>query len=317
MRSKPISPLPCWLTLTVALLGGCSSSSESADAAIARDTATDARRADAATLPLRFGGARPVGLDVPASYDPAQPTPLLLVLHGYGANGYVQQTYFGFRDLAKRERVLVLAPNGTEDSQKKLFWNATEACCDFDGKNVDDVGYLAGLVAEVSKHYNVDPRRVYAIGHSNGGFMAHRLACDRAETFAAIVSVAGAMPYEAAACQPKGKPSVLQVHGDQDTSVLFEGGSVVGTGEKPYPGAKATVARWAGLNGCGAALVASAETLDADALVAGSETTLARHVCPTGLDAELWQIVGGSHVPLFTKQFADRAWQWLELHPRP
>jgi polyhydroxybutyrate depolymerase len=305
----------CLSVLALALAGCGSGGGASPDAAVAREAAADHLVPDARPLPLIFGGARPVQLDVPPSYDPTRPTPLLLILHGYGASGTIQQTYFGFRDLAKRERVLVLAPNGTLDSTKSLFWNATDACCDFEGKQIDDVGYLTGLISEVAGAYNVDPKRIYAMGHSNGGFMAHRLACDRAQTFAAIVSVAGALPEAAAACQPKETLSVLQVHGDKDGSVLF-GGSVIGPGTKAYPGAKATVARWASLNGCGADLVPSGESFDADALVAGDETTVARHACPTGLDAELWQIVGGAHVPIFTATFSQRAWQWLSEHPK-
>lgn len=306
------------VTLLALALAGCGSNGgASPDATVVREAAADRLVPDAKPLPLTFGGARPVQLDVPASYDPTRPTPLLLILHGYGASGYIQQTYFGFRDLATRERVLVLAPNGTLDSTQRLFWNATDACCDFEGKQIDDVGYLTGLISEVAGSYNVDPKRIYAMGHSNGGFMAHRLACDRSQTFAAILSVAGALPEAAAACQPKEKVSALQVHGDKDGSVLFEGGSVIGPGTKAYPGAKETVARWASLSGCGAELTPSGESFDADALVAGDETTVARHACPTGLDAELWQIVGGAHVPLFTATFSQRAWQWLSKHAKP
>ena len=48
------------------------------------------------------------------------------------------------------------------------------------------------ILADVKAKYNVDPKRVFVIGHSNGGFMSHRLACDRASDVAAIVSLAGA-----------------------------------------------------------------------------------------------------------------------------
>ncbi|MCC6747062.1 MAG: prolyl oligopeptidase family serine peptidase [Deltaproteobacteria bacterium] len=315
---------PARVTAVIVLLGGCTSSSGGGDAGVAGEAsvlreagAVDARPADAASRPVTFGGARPVRLEVPANYDPKVPTPLVLVLHGYGATGFIQATFFGYRDLPKRERVLVLAPDGTEDSSKKLFWNATDACCNFDGQNVDDVAYLTGLVAEVSRHYTVDAKRVYAIGHSNGGYMAHRLACDRAGTFAAIVSLAGALADKSADCQPTDKVSVVQAHGDKDDVVRFEGGSgVVGKGKGPYPGAKTTVARWAALNGCGPDLTPTGETLDLDSSLAGSETMVARHACSKGLDVELWTIVGGLHTPLLTSQFGERTWQWLKAHPK-
>jgi poly(3-hydroxybutyrate) depolymerase len=42
----------------------------------------------------------------------------------------------------------------------------------FYGSGVDDEGYLISIIDLVSAKYNVDLKRVYLIGHSNGGFMA-------------------------------------------------------------------------------------------------------------------------------------------------
>ena len=51
---------------------------------------------------FEFGGDRPVWLDVPSYYDHGIPTPLLFVLHGYGANGYTQKTYTCYDLLPQR-----------------------------------------------------------------------------------------------------------------------------------------------------------------------------------------------------------------------
>jgi polyhydroxybutyrate depolymerase len=40
------------------------------------------------------------------------------------------------------------------------------------------VAYLGAVIDDVAAHYTVDPKRFFVIGHSNGGFMAHRLACE-------------------------------------------------------------------------------------------------------------------------------------------
>ncbi len=266
---------------------------------------------------VTVGGARPASLEVPAGYDPKLPTPLVLVLHGYGGQGREHAAHLGYLDLPRRERVLVLTPDGTEDSSGRRFWNASDACCDFESRGVDDVAYLTGLVAEVGRRFSVDARRVYVVGHSNGGYMAHRLACEGADTFAAIVSLAGAAPDALAVCEPKQAVSVLQLHGDRDDVVLFEGGArVVGKGKGSYPGARTTVARAAVRNGCGSALVPSGQTFDLDASLSGQETRVARHACPKGLDAELWTIEGGGHMPKLTSEFADRTWRWLQAHPK-
>ncbi|HET7846180.1 MAG TPA: prolyl oligopeptidase family serine peptidase, partial [Acidimicrobiia bacterium] len=161
---------------------------------------------------------------------------------------------------------------------------------------------------------NVDPARVFAFGHSNGGFMAYRLACDRADLVAAVVSLAGVTWSETTACDPSQDVSVLQIHGTDDDVVRYEGGRFA----VPYPGAMETVASWAGYDDCTGGLVADTGQIDIDENVAGIDTSVARHMgCPQGIDAELWTIEGGSHVPDLSPDFPDLVWTWLSDHPRP
>ena len=40
------------------------------------------------------------------------------------------------------------------------------------------------IIDQIKSSYNVDDARVYVIGHSNGGFMTYRLACQMSDTFA-------------------------------------------------------------------------------------------------------------------------------------
>src|SRR5690606_28936935 len=127
--------------------------------------------------PTVFGGERPVTLHVPPQYDPAEPMPLVVLLHGYRVSGVVQERFLKFAPQADARGFLYLYPDGTKNSQSLGFWNASDACCDFEGSGVDDVAYLIGLVHEVQEAYNVDPKRIYFMGHSNGGFMAYRMAC--------------------------------------------------------------------------------------------------------------------------------------------
>ena len=72
---------------------------------------------------------RPVDLRFPEGYDDATPTPLIILLHGYGATGAIQDLYFGMSAIADQYGFLFAAPDGTVDSTSKQFWNATDACC--------------------------------------------------------------------------------------------------------------------------------------------------------------------------------------------
>jgi polyhydroxybutyrate depolymerase len=258
--------------------------------------------------------SRPYAATVPTKYDAKAATPLVVLLHGYTANAKAQDSYFRMSELAEAKTFLLALPDGTKDQQGNQFWNATDACCNFFAANVDDVAYLRAVIADMKARYNVDQKRVYVVGHSNGGFMAHRLACEMADEIAAIVSLAGAGYADASKCKPQEAVSVLQVHGDADQTVAYAGG-VFAPGAPAYPGAKATVAAWAVSNGCGAELAPTNKKLDLDKTLAGEETKIEQHACTTGA-AELWTILGGSHVPNFQSSWAELLYGFLEAHPK-
>jgi polyhydroxybutyrate depolymerase len=248
--------------------------------------------------------ARPYQIDAPAGNGPM---PLILLLHGYGASGDLQDIYFNFLQLSDDKHVLVAHPDGLIDSRGSRFWNADDACCNFDGRNVDDVAYLNAVVDDVEAHYNVDEKQVYAVGHSNGAFMAHRLACDSTPRFAAIVALAGDVWKDPSRCKPTGEIAVLQVHGDADTEVPYGGNAMI-------PSALQSVATWAMKNGCTGSLSPTGQTFDLVSNLPGNETEVAAYSCTQGA-AELWTIHGGGHLPVFTyPNWGDHVFDWLSAH---
>ena len=257
--------------------------------------------------------SRPFNVFVPTSYNKATPMPLVLLLHGYSATGAVQEAYFGLQPLAEQRGFLYVHPDGTKDVRNNQFWNATNACCEFIG-SIDDSGYLMSVIHQVERDYNVDRKRIFLIGHSNGGFMSYRMACDHADTVAAIVSMAGATFADTAMCKPSEPVSVLQIHGTSDQTIQYGGGDILG---QRYPGAEATVATWAAYDRCGARSVPSSETLDIASQIAGAETSVATFPgCPSGVDVELWSVAGGPHVPALSATFASDAIDFLLSHPK-
>lgn len=259
---------------------------------------------DPAPRPMTFGGDRPTQLQVPASFDPTKTYPLLVVLHGYGASGFVQESYFGLKALPDAGQAFVLAPDGLIDSMDHPFWNADPACCDYDMTHPDDVGYLGGLIDSVSAAWPVDPGAVLVLGHSNGAYMAYRMACDRADVVTNIIAVAGAAASDAATCVPHQPVEVLHIHGTTDTEV-------------PYvPIANDSVAQWVEHDGCAATRTAGPD-LDLDYSIAGAEThTATADGCPAGIAVELWTMEGASHLPNLDASFAPRMFQYLLAHRR-
>lgn len=249
---------------------------------------------------------------LPTEYDPTCPTPLLLLLHGYSASGGIESLYFDAEAFSEREGVIVAAPDGTRDAQDNAFWNSGgEYCCPYWNLAVDDVAYLEGLIDEISAEYNVDPDRVYVLGHSNGAMMAYRLACEIGHRLAAVAALAGPTVADMGSCEDA-PTSVLHLHGDADDTVLYPGGDdLLGDGGPAYPGALATASQWAAHNGCGDA-TALGEPLDLDNRIAGTETRTERWAgCPTGGQVELWTLEGAGHIPALTTRGLPAIWQWM------
>jgi len=257
-------------------------------------------------------GRGPVPLVVPSNYDESKPAPLIVLLHGYTASGAAQNAYWKLSGLADTYGFLFIAPDGTREKTeaKSRFWNATEACCDFQKSEVDDSGYILGLINEVKKQYSVDANRVYVTGHSNGGFMSHRLAQDHPDTIAAIVALNGAAPNTLKGPKPKRPVHILHVHGTEDELNAYEGGDVFGV---RYPGPEETVKKWAEYAWGTSEMSKVSERLDLDAKLEGAETSITRYANGS---VELWTIEGGGHVPAFTKDWGKLIVEWMLAHPK-
>jgi polyhydroxybutyrate depolymerase len=250
------------------------------------------------------GGGRAEEVVLPDSYDGQTALPLVLLLHGIGVTGPQMEAYTSFRAFANSNDLLYIAPTGTL-LQGSPYWNA------FSAGAPDDSTYLAGLVAEAKLGLNVDATQVFVVGHSNGSFMAHQLACEHGDVFSGIVAVAG--PVQPNRCVPTEPVAVLHVHGTADATVAYQGGNISGI---PYIGAEATTTFWADANDCGAE-PAAAEAHDYIGATAGSETEVFRYEGCTGRGAvERWTMQGVGHAPFFNAAFFADMLTFVRANPR-
>jgi len=259
------------------------------------------------------GEEHPVDVYVPPSYDGSTPMPLVILLHSYTITGAFAESVFGLKPVAAERGFLLAVPEGKVDSMGAPYWNATSGCCDFDGSGVDDSGYLARVIRDIEVRWNVDRRRVFTIGVSNGGFMGHRMACDHADLVAGIVSIAGATDIDPSLCHPSQGVHILHIHGTADNVIRFDGGSFTG----PYPSAPETVRRWVELNGCGAP--EPGPMVDADASTPGAETRVTRYTegCRPGGSVEFWEMIGAGHYFFPTAEFKRVVVDYFFSHPKP
>ncbi len=225
-------PYVRWLALAVVAVCLAACGVRHVSAASARDVSGT----------FRSGGMdRTYLLHVP----PGSPAGLVLSLHGGGGTGKGQRGLTGFDTAADAHDLLVVYPDGYDKS-----WADGRGASPADRRHVDDVGFLVGLVGKLQNDYGIAPGHVFVTGMSNGGFMSNRLACDRADVFAAAAPVAGTLGV-GVACNPSRPVSVWAAHGTADPLVPFNGGVVRGRGGVSHSiSADAMVNKWRAADGC-------------------------------------------------------------------
>ena len=244
-------------------------------------------------------------------------TPLIVSLHGFGGNSADLAAYIHLHERVAAERFALLLPNGMVDSEGSRFWNPMDECCEGGKSGEDDVAYLTELVAEARKVKNFGP--VYFFGYSNGGFMAHHMACKGLPGLRAVASLAGTSYVDDASCAGAPPVSVLHVHGTDDGVILFDGDESEpdpkNDGDSAfYLGATEVTARWSRKAGCDwPEHFRPYSMLDLDQYVPGPETQAFRldPDCAEGITVELWVGEGSGHSPAYGDAFVDALLDWL------
>ncbi len=160
-------------------------------------------------------------LYIPEGYSENSAWPLVINLHGRGSTNLIQLGYSNFNTVADKHKFMVAYPQGlvgTVGGITGTHWNANL------GTGVDDLGFINVMLDEIYKNYGFNLSKVYAIGMSNGGFMAYTLACDLSDRVAAIASVTGGMSGESLEiCTPNRAIPVMQIHGTADEVIPYWG----------------------------------------------------------------------------------------------
>lgn len=199
------------------------------------------------------GHQRSYRMHVPASYRAGVPAALVLSLHGGGGNMDYQANDAYYGQISKSEQMGFIAvfPNGYSrlPGGQLATWNAGNCCGGARDAGADDVGFIRALVERLHTQLNIDRKRIFANGMSNGGMMAYRLACEAPDLFRAIASVAGT--DNTSVCTPSQPISVLHIHARDDDMVLFNGGAGrERAAVTDFVSVPSTVSKWVGLNGC-------------------------------------------------------------------
>jgi polyhydroxybutyrate depolymerase len=224
-----------------------------------------------------------------------KPAPLVIVLHGKTQRGADMVTRTAWPQVAKREGLAVVFPDGLNHAWADA---RTKAGPELRGPptGTDDVAFIAKLVEKLVADGTADVRHVYVTGISNGGAMVMTLVCARADLFVAGASVIMNLTDEAAVtCHPSRPLPMLIMNGTADPLIPYEGGR--GSSYFAADGfwsTEKTVAFWRELNGCEAGDAATTDLPDINPADQSTVTRISSR-CPTGHDVVLYRVNHGGH----------------------
>lgn len=260
---------------------------------------------DAFSLPqARSSGGRARSWIVyaPSRYDPGQPTPLVVMLHGRPSNGAGMAFLTGMNGVAENNNFIVVYPDGLDNEWNAQF-DISASDISLSGRRStlpqDDVAFLKKLTRDLAQDFNIDASRVYLGGFSNGAFMTYRMACSAGDTFAAFAAISAGLYVELSRYCARSDPTpILIMNGTADPSVPYEGVEVVNPqGGEPIRislGVQDTVAAFARRNGC--SLSGTSTTFAEQGRSPGTHVIrFEPHNCPGGADVVFYLINGGGH----------------------
>ena len=253
-------------------------------------------------------------LHVPATYNASRPTPLVISLHAAAVWPAVQRDISGWNAVADDHGFLVVYPSGLSTGEPRIWRMA--------GSGMQrDVTFIADLIDDLRRRYNIDPSRIYADGLSNGGGMAFVLSCTMRDRIAAVGMVGAALLVPFESCADARPVPMIAFHGTADTAAPYHGGSSWVT-SVPLQNVPAFVAKWAKRNRCAASREEPRLTPDV--------SRLTYYDCAGGADVVFHTVHDGGHtwpggqpVP---EWFAGRTtnsinatrelWAFFREHPR-
>lgn len=197
------------------------------------------------------GDKRPYLVHIPTQSQAGQALPMVLALHGGLGNMHVQASERFYHQVSAAEKYgyIVVFPNGYSrlPGGKFATWNAGLCCGPAVKKQSDDVAVIRAIIEDMQQRAQVDAKRIFVDGMSNGGMMSYRLACELSDTVSAIAAVAGTDNTQR--CQPARPVAILHIHAKDDDHVPFDGGkgqkSMVDVSFNSVP---ATIQKWVRIN---------------------------------------------------------------------
>lgn len=231
---------------------------------------------------------------VPAS---STPPPVFVLLHFLDGSASEMANLVEISKLVRDRGAWVLLPQAIEGN-----WNHTPNPADDLGDTigavdlhaglvgfsaVDDVGFLARMIDELTQRHGLDAHRVYMGGYSNGALMTVRFACERPDKIAGGAVVGATMRNtQQPECQPPLPVSMIYINGTADQVAPYAGSTT-------SLSADAALAFWVQANGC--APTPQHSTLPDTQPDGTSTSRRAWRSCTGGVGVDHLTVQGGGH----------------------
>jgi polyhydroxybutyrate depolymerase len=168
---------------------------------------------------ISSGKKREYLLYLPKSYGRAKPTPLVINLHTAMSWPSSSMAISQWNQAADEYGFIVAYPEGTGLGPKSWEMKGSET-----PTRMPDVIFIAELIDKLERSYNIDKKRVYANGMSNGGVMAFVLSCTLSDRIAAVGMVSAGLDPGWSWCTDHRPVPVIAFHGTADPVCPYNGG---------------------------------------------------------------------------------------------
>jgi poly(3-hydroxybutyrate) depolymerase len=160
--------------------------------------------------------AREVILKVPITLDTSRNYPVVFAFHGRGTDNdsWVNK----LNHLMALGEFVGVYPQGYEK-----MWNSGGN----ESSKADDINFVGDIIDALKDYKNLDFKRIYAIGTSNGSSMTNKLALETSY-FSAVASIVSQLSQANLPNKSTNPTAVFQINGAADKTIPIDGGPKLG-----------------------------------------------------------------------------------------
>jgi len=245
-------------------------------------------------------------------YIPNNPlnAPVVLIFHGNGGDydamiglTEVKAPYKIWLDIALKEDLIIVIPNGTLGINDKRGWNDCRNDAPTNPTN-NDVVFIDQLLDHVKMQYNSNESKVYAVGTSNGGHFAIRLAEELPNKLTAFASIVASNAVNSNCTSSSTQVSALFINGTDDPILPYNGGQMPSNRGEVYS-TENTIIYWVNKNGTDT----TPEITNLDNINTSDNSTITKYLYRNGqneTEVALYEINNGGHTePSISERYSN------------